>query len=176
MSLSLQTLLLVQWTPVLITHFTHSGVTAHGKGFKSATPGDRHHYISGAVIPVLQNSATLETDSHSEVPEGERPAYPIAGHNIGMNRENKRVIRNWCWKLKFSTIFSGSVIFLTFMLITFFPISHCIPIPDPAKLVSMWEMSNNLILLTLWFACAIYAPTVMLELKCQGQYSFLSLI
>lgn len=173
-------LLLVQWTPVLITHFTHLGVTAHGKGFKSATPGDRHHYISGAVIPVLQNQATLETDSHSEVSKGKRLGYPSAGHKIlEWIEKMKRAIRNCCWNLKFSTIFSDSVILLTYMLITFFFSSLIIYqflTQQSMPLVSMGEMPNNFILLTLWFACAIYAPTVMLEHKCQGQHSFLSLM
>lgn len=62
-------------------HFTHSGVIAHGKGFKSATPGDGHHYIAGAVVLVLQGWANLEIYSISELCKGERLQYPTAQHN-----------------------------------------------------------------------------------------------
>lgn len=109
-SQSLKVLLLVQWTPVLITHFTHSGVIAHGKGFKSATPGDRHHYISRAVIlccKTRQPWKYTHTLKSLKVKDCNTPLLGTRRHSRMFEciEKIKKVIRYCCWNLKFSIIF-----------------------------------------------------------------------
>ena len=174
-------LLLVQWTPALITHFTHSGFLAHGKGFKSATPGDRYHYIARAVIEICKTGHPWNYTHSLNSLKVKECATPLLGTRrqsraCEWTEKSKRIIRYCSWNSKFSIIVrSKHTFFWLSCKRHLFSTSCCTPIPDPAKLVSMWDMSNNFILVTLWFIGAIYVPKIM-YLKSKDQHSVFSLM
>lgn len=88
----------------------------------------------------------------------------------------EKIIRHNCWNLKFNIIFRFKHTFSWLSCKLHFFIPPCIFSCVTQQNLQMWEMSNNVILFTLWFIAAIYSPKIMLELTFQGWCYIFSLM